>query len=813
VASLCVVLLLFLFTNANADESPVDTLVVQPNLAEATALLELEHRGRKGFEYSADSFVVYGQNDSLFLYGAAKVIHKGVELGAAEMVYRRQMEMVEARSSADSSGVPVGKPTLTRGKDTLRGSRIIYSMESERATILDGRIQRDEAYYAGQVINTLSSEEFHVNQGSYTTCDYPEPHFDFYSPRIKVLSGDMAIAKSVFVRVNKKPVFWIPFYVFSLRENRQSGLLTPSFGRRPILGSSEQEWEIRNLGYYLAPNDYMDMTVAGDLRTSSGWLASMNLAYAVRYLLNGQFQTRLENRHTGGTTKWSWWTNVRHSQEVGENAQVRAAGTFQSNKNFARNNSFNLNDRLDRTLRSNASFSKRWRGSGNSLSVNASHTERLDSDRFDTVLPEVSLRKARKPIWDHHEPGNSRGSRGAGAPWYSRVFYDGGARMKNSRFRRSNNAETETQTSADLNLNISSQQKPFQWLQIAPRLSETWSDRDVRDDSLRSVRRDRFDTSARITQTFYGMFFPQIGPLTTIRHVVKPSIAFRYQATHTDTAGVLGINGRGSPWKQNRPINFSLDNTFWVKLQRGEEESKVRLAQLNMSISYDVDRDPQPLSELRSSLSLAAGRTLDSRLTLRSEFYDNRDRLDLLNPRLRQLELRTSLRVTRKGISSRTEADGRRETDYTSPATGMYGPRAGAFGPSDSFGYERGLQSDVRRRDNATRLQASHYISRTHRRMALPVTRSWVRISASWSWLRRWNLQYSVNYNLHDPEQPLFAEERITSELLSIQREFHDWSASFNFEPSSFHRERTFYLKAQLKDIPQIKLERGDRRF
>ena len=349
-------------TAVGAAEFPADSLVVRPNIATEAVLLEFEHTDRKGFEYSADSFVVYGQTDSLFLQGNATVVHKGVELGAAEMVYRRQAEMIEARSNEDSSGVPIGRPTLTRGEDVLRGSRIVYAMESERATIIDGRIQRDDAYYAGQVINTLSSDEFHVNRGAYTTCDYSEPHFDFYSPRIKVMTGDMAIAKSVYVRIKGKPVFWIPFYVFSLRENRQSGLLTPSFGRRPIrFDSNEQEWEIRSLGYYYAPNDYMDMTVAGDLRTSSGWLTSMNLTYALRYLMNGQLQTRLENRHSGGNSNWSWWISARHSQKLGESTQFRATGTFQSNKNFIRNNSVNLNERLDRTLRSNASFSKRWR--------------------------------------------------------------------------------------------------------------------------------------------------------------------------------------------------------------------------------------------------------------------------------------------------------------------------------------------------------------------------------------------------------------------------------------------------------------------
>ena len=49
--------------------------------------------------------------------------------------------------------------------------------------------------------------------------------------------------------------------------------------------------------------------------------------------------------------------------------------------------------------------------------------------------------------------------------------------------------------------------------------------------------------------------------------------------------------------------------------------------------------------------------------------------------------------------------------------------------------------------------------------------------------------------------------------LLSLQREFHDWTATLNLEPSSFQRDRAFFFKAQLKDIPQIKFERGDRRL
>jgi hypothetical protein len=66
---------------------------------------------------------------------------------------------------------------------------------------------------------------------------------------------------------------------------------------------------------------------------------------------------------------------------------------------------------------------------------------------------------------------------------------------------------------------------------------------------------------------------------------------------------------------------------------------------------------------------------------------------------------------------------------------------------------------------------------------------------------------------LRAPGTALFATDRITSELLSLQKEFHDWTATLNLEPSTFHKNRAFFFKAQFKDIPQIKFERGERRF
>jgi hypothetical protein len=88
-----------------------------------------------------------------------------------------------------------------------------------------------------------------------------------------------------------------------------------------------------------------------------------------------------------------------------------------------------------------------------------------------------------------------------------------------------------------------------------------------------------------------------------------------------------------------------------------------------------------------------------------------------------------------------------------------------------------------------------------------------VRIGAGFGLGDQWNVDYSVNYNLRAPGMALVSSGRVTSELLSLQRRFHDWTATLNIEPSRFHKTRAFYFKAQFNDIPQLKFERGDARI
>ena len=757
-----------------------------------------------GFAYRADRYVDYAEQDSILLDGNAVVEHRGARLESAQMVYRRDRRIVVARAGVDSSGQPFGVPTLTRGDEVLKGESIVYDIESGEGLIRQGRIGHGDGFYAGQRIRTRTEEEFHVGSGSYTTCDEEEPHFDFYSPRIKVLVGDMAIARPVYFRVAERRLFWVPFYVFSLREDRQSGMLTPGFGRRPVsYGSSLTEWEVRDLGYYLAPSDYWDLTVAADLRQRSGWLARGALAYAWRYHFDGGLQTRLQSFQSGDRTSWSWWLSGNHTQDLGPGSSLRARGTFVSDRDFLRNNATRRGDRLQRTLRSNLRYQKRWRQAGWSLSAGAGRTKYLDSGRSDDVLPEISLRSNRRALFPSAGTGG-RDRRG----WGSRVFYDGSLRLRNT--RRQGPGSRSERTLGEASLGLSSQQRPLTWLNLNGAASSRWLDQDLRGGEAEGVRSDRLRASATLSRTLYGLFHPALGPVTALRHVLKPDAGFSFSATRADSGGI-GFRGRAGDWGTSRRLTLRLNNTFLVKLLQGEEELKHRLAQLNLSTSYDFDRSNRPLSPLVTSLTLDAGRRLRTRLSLDSEFYDDEDRL--IRPRVRRFEVNTTLRLTATpgGPGSGPEPERGGAYGPSSGGSGYEGGSYGTYRAGGGFGYDSGLQQDIRR-GPGRRLQVGHYYSRQRRAGAADFESSRLQASIGGRLFGGWHLDYSVYYNLKDPGVAFLDAGRITAELLSLQRSFHDWTATLNIEPSGFAQSRAFYFKAQLKDIPQIRFERGDRR-
>ena len=109
-----------------------------------------------------------------------------------------------------------------------------------------------------------------------TSCDLPTPHYHFAARQVKWISRSVLVARPVMLYVRDVPILWLPFIFQDMRPGRHSGILIPQFGINDLVRPTRRyNRQVTNLGYYWAPNDYLDLTGRLD------WFANRYVQYGV----------------------------------------------------------------------------------------------------------------------------------------------------------------------------------------------------------------------------------------------------------------------------------------------------------------------------------------------------------------------------------------------------------------------------------------------------------------------------------------------------------------------------------------------------
>ncbi|MBS0575169.1 MAG: LPS assembly protein LptD [Proteobacteria bacterium] len=122
---------------------------------------------------------------------------------------------------------------------------------------------------------------------TWSTCDPQDRKWEIHADQVEMnRASNVATAHGATVRIGDVPVFYLPWMTFSLNDERQSGLLTPS------VGSSSHSGFMLTLPYYfnLAPN--YDATLTGR------WYSQRGL------MLDGQFRFLTPTSHGQIDATW-----------------------------------------------------------------------------------------------------------------------------------------------------------------------------------------------------------------------------------------------------------------------------------------------------------------------------------------------------------------------------------------------------------------------------------------------------------------------------------------------------------------------------
>jgi len=144
----------------------------------------------------------------------------------------------------ESSGLlqAVGNSTFTPPEgDPVESVTMIYDMNQARGSATGTRTKFQEGGANWQVTGDMpfaAADSSFMSHAHFTSCEIEEPHYHFEAGEIKIVGGNVLVARNVRLYFADVPVFWLPFIAQSLSQGRSSGLLTPRFSVNDIVRTS-----------------------------------------------------------------------------------------------------------------------------------------------------------------------------------------------------------------------------------------------------------------------------------------------------------------------------------------------------------------------------------------------------------------------------------------------------------------------------------------------------------------------------------------------------------------------------------------------
>jgi lipopolysaccharide assembly outer membrane protein LptD (OstA) len=691
--------------------------------------------------YKGDRIDYVVADSVITLIHGAEVESGGVMLSAHQIEYETSQQRLRAYAASIVDSVTLSSDSLLTAElqpeaipvrlidkdQQLAGDYLEYSLESRRGRMVTSKSSYETGYFYGERLYRESEDVFYLDGGRYTTCSAAEPHFHFYSEHLKLKDQKRLVARPVVLYLGRLPLLAIPYWVFPLEKGRRSGILPFTIGN---IESGNRF--IRNVGYYWAASDYMDLLGALDyyeLRRTINFYSKFN--YAKRYELSGTVDANLSfetnyDRAVGEERKSTRWTlSGNHSHQMSPTLRLTASGKAQSDRSYYNDFSTNLADRLNRTLNSRANV--QWQLSRKvSLTGEVGLDNNLDTEFKSARLPSVSVSL---PTFYPFGTGSGKGRNPLSgttfrwSPSFLHSFTEGKVNFVDTVLDDTSIYVQRKQfLRTDHGFTMSRPTKVLKYLTFNP--SMTYTDAEVMvlktngSDSAklepnRWYRFYNYSMGTTLSSKLYGTMTPPKNSLgiAGIRHVLTPSVGYsyspkieRFNAVRTYIGGAPGSSSR------SQSLSFSLRQDFQARVQSTKEgglgtsvdsvqkiDTSYRvldLLTLNSGFSYNLEGAARRLSNLTTTAtsSLIRGLTFSGNFT-HSFYRPGSNEPKFFSPYLTDysLDLTTRLNGTRF-LFDDTPVAHQEEVDST--GSSHAGAKQSRWGLSLSYSYrENGRQS------------------------------------------------------------------------------------------------------------------------
>ncbi len=601
--------------------------------------------------YAEESIITNRRTNITTLYNKAKIQYQDITIEAGKIIINNNTNEITATGIFIDSLGYTQAPIFKQGSEESVQDSIIFNFDTKAALIFNTSSDRDGILTYSERTKKVNDSTYYAKNLRATTSKKKNPDYYIKVYNAKVIPGKKIIAglTNLVIADVPTPVF-IPFAYIPLTQERSSGIIIPTWG-----DSNQQGYFFQNGGYYFAINDYLDLTLLGDIYTNGSWGFRAQSNYVVRYKFRGNFSFDYENLKTSlkGLSDYTEATNYNirwsHSQDQksSPNSRFSASVNLGSSQYYRQSlNELNNNNFLMNTLSSSISYYRKFVGTPFNMTASLTQNQNTNTEAISLTLPALQINM------DQIFPFEPKSGSKTNALHKLGVTYS---------FRGENRINTtdefffkkemwdDAKFGIQQDVNIKTNMKVLNYFTFSPRASykEVWYFDEIQktyDPTLNEVTTDtikgftsfrEYSAGASLSTKVYGTFRFKKGKIKAIRHTITPTISYTYrpdfsfynETVQTNNNPVIydeyspfqnGIFGSPSTSLSNS-IGISVNNNVEAKVASknpDEEDKKITLLNnLSMSTSYNIAAD-----SLRwSPLSMNAG----------TNFFDNKVTLNM----------------------------------------------------------------------------------------------------------------------------------------------------------------------------------------
>lgn len=453
--------------------------------------------------------------------------------------------------------------------DRIECDRMVMNLETKKGTLENARlyIREDNVFITGGEIEKTGEAQYRIKKGEITTCGWDRPEWKFTSDHVDITVEGYAKTKATKFHILDIPVFYLPWGIFPVKSQRQSGFLIPEFAL------SSRDGTVFKMSYFWAIAKDKDATISAEYIGDRGVNVGTQFRYALREDLKGQWDAAIIDDRKFNHTRYQ--IKGTHEQVFFNDLRLKANVWHVFDNDYLKDFGEDVQERSESQLKSNIFVEKPLKKS--LLTAEMAHFRNLltkDNDATFQLYPQITYFTEYVPLFG------------------GKMYLDLDTTLTN--FHR-DKGDTYTRLGVDPSLRL-----PHSFKGINTLLSATLHETAYlinRSDTIRddSKYRQTFTLEGDMNMQFLRAYHPGLSWFESAQSLIKPNVRYTF-IPNTSSRHLPNIDAYDRIYQTNA-ITYSINHYLFDT--SGEEGARREMSLLEISQTYGLSGKlkPSPLYE------------------------------------------------------------------------------------------------------------------------------------------------------------------------------------------------------------------------